>query len=524
MATNTASQPGPGSASEPLPPLAIGVMFALCAAKFLLHLFTSVHRYGYFRDELYLLDCGRHLAWGYVDMAPLSAVYARLALLMGGSLPALRILPALAGTALIALTVLITRQLGGARFAQALAGLCVFLVPVNIVMDDMLSMNAFEPLFWMGCVYILIRIVRTGDSRLWLWFGLLAGFGIENKHSTLFFGFAVFLALALTRLRREFAKPWIWLGGAIAVLIFLPNLVWQIHRNFPTLQDLENVRRTGKNVVLGPLAFIGQQILMEQPILFPLWFAGLGSFLWGRGKGFRVLGVTFLIFFATLFVLHGKDYYLAPIYPMLFAGGAVATESWLQRRSWSRERLWPKFVLFTAIILLGGVLVPLVTPMLSPESYLAYGRAIHIHFTKTEVHQSSPLPQFFSDQFGWRQMVRQVAQIYNSLPPDERAQTGILTGNYGEAGAINLFGARYGLPRAYSRHQNYWYWGPPKEHYTNLIVVQWSRQDVQDNCASYQAFDHHSQFGMAEENTPIYLCRGAEFDLQKVWWHYHNWN
>ncbi|HEV2304283.1 MAG TPA: glycosyltransferase family 39 protein [Candidatus Acidoferrales bacterium] len=524
MATNSASQLNAGITSEPLPPLAIGVLIALCAAKFLLHLFTSVHRYGYFRDELYLLDCGRHLAWGYVDMAPLSAVYARLALLMGGSLPALRILPALAGTALIALAMLITRQLGGARFAQALAGICVFLVPVNIVMDDMLSMNAFEPLFWMGCVYVLIRIVRSGDSRLWLWFGLLAGLGIENKHSTLFFGFAVFLAVALTRLRREFARPWIWLGGTIALLIFLPNLFWQIHRNFPTLQDLENVRRTGKNVVLGPLAFIGQQILMEQPILFPLWFAGLGSFLWGRGKKFRALGVTFLIFFATLFTLHGKDYYLAPIYPMLFAGGAVATESWLQRRSWSRERLWPKFALITAIILLGGVLVPLVTPMLSPENYLAYGRALHIHFTKTEVHQSSPLPQFFSDQFGWRQMVRQVAQIYNSLPPDERAKTGILTGNYGEAGAINLFGAQYGLPLAYSRHQNYWYWGPPKERYTNLIVLQFELKDVQDNCTSFQAFPHDSQFGMAEENTPIYLCRGTKFDLKKVWWHYHNWN
>jgi hypothetical protein len=524
MVTKTASQPDAGSAREPLPALAIGVLIILCAAKLLLHLFTSVHRYGYFRDELYLLDCGRHLASGYVDMAPLSAVYARLALLMGGSLPALRILPALAGTGLIALTIVIARQLGGGRFAQALAGLCVFLVPVNIVMDDMLSMNAFEPLFWMGCVYILIRIIRTGESKLWLWFGLLAGLGIENKHSTLFFGFAVFLAVALTSLRREFAKPWIWLGGAIALLIFLPNLVWQVQRNFPTLQDLENVRRTGKNVVLGPLAFIGQQILMEQPILFPLWFAGVGSFLWGRGKTFRVLGVTFLIFFTVLFVLHGKDYYLAPIYPMLFAGGAVVTESWLQRRSWSRERLWPKLALITAIILLGGVLVPLVTPMLSPENYLAYGRALHIHFTKTEVHQSSPLPQFFSDQFGWPEMVRQVAWIYNSLPPDERAQTGILTGNYGEAGAINLFGPAYGLPRAYSRHQNYWYWGPPKEHYTNLIVLEFSLQDVQDNCTSYEGFPHDSQFGMAEENTPIYLCRGTKFDLQKVWWHYHNWN
>lgn len=525
MTTNTISQSNIDRTAEPVPRLAMGVLIALCAVKFLLHAFTSLHRYGYFRDELYLLDCGRHLYWGYVDLAPLSAVYARVALLLGGSLPALRIMPALAGTGLIALTIVITRQLGGDRFAQALAGLCVFFVPVNIVMDDFLSMNAFEPLFWMGCIYILIRIVRTGDSKLWLWFGLLAGFGLENKHSTLFFGFAVFLAVALTPLRREFAKPWIWLAGAIALLIFLPNLVWQIHRNFPTLQDLENVRRTGKNIVLSPPRFVMQQILMEQPVFAIFWIAGLCSFLFGQGKRFRVLGFTFVIFFLTLLILHGKDYYVAPIYPMMFAGGAVATESWLRgQRSWAGARLWPRFTIATAIVVLGGLLVPLFTPMLSPGKYLAYQRALHIRLTKTEVATAGALPQFLGDQIGWRSLVRQIADIYDSLPPDERAKTGIFTGNYGEAGAVDLFGPAYGLPRAYSRHQNYWYWGPPPVAYTNLIVVQWSFQDVKDNCASWQAFDHYSQYGMAEENTPIYLCRGAEFDIQKIWWHSHHWN
>ncbi|MFZ0335175.1 MAG: glycosyltransferase family 39 protein [Candidatus Acidiferrales bacterium] len=455
---------------------------------------------------------------------PLSAVYAKLALLMGGSLPALRILPALAGTALIALTIAITRQLGGNRFAQGLAGLCVLLVPVNIVMDDFLSMNSFEPLFWMGCVYVLIRIVRTGNSKLWLWFGLLAGLGLENKHSTLFFGFAVFLAVALTSLRREFAKPWIWLAGAIALLIFLPNLVWQIHRDFPTLQDLENVRRIGKNVVLSPPRFILQQILMEQPIFAVFWITGLVSFLWGRAKQFRVLGVTFLIFFATLLILHGKDYYVAPIYPMMFAAGAVATEDWLARLTWAGARTWPKLAIVSAIIILGGILVPLFTPMLSPQTYLVYQQALNIRFNKTEVHHEGVLPQFLGDQFGWPEMVHQVAEIYNSLSPDERAQTGIFTGNYGEAGAIDLFGPAYGLPRAYSRHQNYWYWGPPPVVYKNLIVLEWSREDVQDNCTSWLAFPHYAPFGMSEENTPIYLCRGAEFDIQKIWWHYHHWN
>src|SRR5690349_15590830 len=193
-----------------LPPLAVGVMLALCARKFLLHAFTSMQRYGYFRDELYYLDMARHLDWGYVDIAPLIAVYAKVALLMGGSLWALRIIPALAGTALVALTMLLARELGGNRYAQFLAGLCILLNPSELVMSNLLTMNVFEPLYWMGCILVIIRIIRTGNSRLWLWFGLLAGLGLENKHSTLFFGFAVTVPLLLTPLRREFAKPWIW--------------------------------------------------------------------------------------------------------------------------------------------------------------------------------------------------------------------------------------------------------------------------------------------------------------------------
>src|SRR6202167_1414086 len=166
--------------SPALSPLAIGILTGLCTAKLLLHLFTSVLRYGYFRDELYYLDMARHLDWGYVDAAPLIAVYAKVALLMGGSLAALRILPALAGTALVALSILIARELGGGRYAQLLAGLAVLVCPATLVMDSLLPTTAFEPLFWMGCVWIVARILRTGNSRLWLWFGVVAGFGLEN--------------------------------------------------------------------------------------------------------------------------------------------------------------------------------------------------------------------------------------------------------------------------------------------------------------------------------------------------------
>jgi hypothetical protein len=505
------------AADERLPPLATGLLIVLCAAKLLLHLFTSVRHYGYFRDELYYLDLARHLDWGYVDCAPLVSLYAKLALLMGGSLAALRILPALAGTALVALAILIARELGGTRYAQFLAGLSVLFAPGVLVMDGLLSMNAFEPVLWMGCILVVTRFVRTGDSRLWLWFGVLSGLGLENKHSTLSFGFAVTVALLLTRHRREFLKPWIWIAGGIALALLLPNLIWQFRHHFPTIEVLENVRRAGKNVVLGPLAFAKQQIIAMHPILFPVWLTGLIWFLWHRR--WRVQGLTFIGFYVVMDLAHSKNYYLFPIYPMLFAGGAVAIERWLAARAtWTR-------LIIAAVILLGTLpTLPLATWMLPPERYLAYEEAIGFKPAKTEVLHESLLPQPISDQFGWPEMARDVAAIYNSLPPEDRARTGIYAGNYGEAGAINLFGRQYGLPRAWSRHQNHWYWGPPPEHYKNLIVLQWSLDDVRDNCASFQAFDHYERFGMAEENTPIYLCRGAIFDLQQVWWHYHHWN
>jgi hypothetical protein len=504
-------------AARTIPSVDMWLLMSLCSVKLLLHVFTSVRNYGYFRDELYYLDMARHLDWGYVDSAPLIAVYARLALLMGGSLAALRLLPALAGTALVALSILIAREFGGGRFAQFLTGTAVLFAPGILAEDSLLSMNAFEPLFWMGCVLVVARFLRTGDSRLWLLFGVLAGLGLENKHSTIFFGFAIFAALLLTPHRREFLKPWIWIAGAIAVALFLPNVLWQIQHHFPTIEDLQNVRREGKNVVLGPVAFTIQQIVVMHPILFPLWLIGLIALL--RDRRWRLLGLTFVVFFATMEISHAKDYYLFPIYPMLFAAGSVAIEGWTKAHS----RMW-RFAIAAVLIAGGLITMPLATWMLSPERYIAYERTLGFKHQKEEVGHEGPLPQPVGDQFGWPEMVRQVADIYHTLPAAERVRTGILTGNYGEAGAINLWGPKYGLPRAYSRHQNHWYWGPPPEEYTSLILLQYNLESVQKRCTSFEAFAHHDRWGMGEENTPIYLCRGTKVDLRKTWRNYHHWN
>jgi hypothetical protein len=510
--------------TAPLPPLDRVALVVLVAVKVLLHV-PGLTRYGYFRDELYFLDLARHLDWGYVDCAPLVAVYAKVGLLLGGSLPALRVLPMLAGAALVALTMVMTRELGGGRFAQALAGLCVVAVPMYLVIDGLMTMNAFEPLFWMGCAWIVMRIVRTGDSRLWLWFGVLAGLGLQNKHSTVFFGAAALVGLLLSPLRRELLRRWIWLGAGLALLIFLPNLVWQAAHDFPTLEDLANVRRMGKNVVLSPVDFVTQQVLIMHPALLPVWLGGLASLLLGRLRRFRTLGWTYLALLGVMIALKAKNYYLVPIYPMLFAAGGVAAEGWLDRRRFTTGRLWPRAAALAWVALAGVVFAPMFLPVLPPDGFVRYQERLGLSPPRTEVAHVGPLPQYFGDQFGWPELVRQVADIYRSLPADERKRTGIFASNYGEAGAIHLFGPELGLPSAISAHQNHWFWGPPDAEPDTLIWLQWSREDLQEICGEVeQAGEHHHPWGMAEENRPIYLCRDPVGTFAEWWPDLKHWN
>src|SRR5215469_18082998 len=207
---------------------ATAVILCLSACKLLVHLYAGRH-YGYFVDELYYLACSRHLDWGYVDQPPLIALITWIArTVLGDSLPAIRFLPALAGAADVALTALMARELGGKRFAQALAAVCALVAPGVLAAHNFLSMNAFEPLFWMGCAWLYMRIVNSGNQKLWIWFGILAGFGLQNKYSMLIFGAGIVVGVLLTPARRLLGSPWFWVAGAIALVIFLPNLLWNV--------------------------------------------------------------------------------------------------------------------------------------------------------------------------------------------------------------------------------------------------------------------------------------------------------
>jgi hypothetical protein len=489
-------------------------VFCLAAAKLLLHLLTAT-RYGIFRDEMYYVACSEHLAWGYVDQPPLIAFLIWITRhLFGDSLLGLRLLPALAGAALVWMAGALAREMGGGRFAQSLAALAVLPVPIYLIMHHWMTMNAFEPLIWMGCLWCVLRAINTGETRYWLWFGVIAGVGFETKYSIAFLLLGVMAGMVLSPERRFLKSRHLWLGALAALLIFLPNFVWLVRHKFPFLELMHNIRMGNRDIARGPIAFVADQAMILNPILFPLWIGGLVWLFFGReGRRYRVLGWTYVVVLATFILLKGKNYYVAPVYPMLFAAGAVAFEGF------TRERLrWSRAVYAVLLVIAGALLAPTAVPMLSPESYIRYQKAVGLEPPKSENQNNGPLPQYFADEFGWEDMVREVARVYHGLSPEEQARTAIFGNGYGEAAAIDYFGAKYGLPKAISPHQNYWYWGP--RNYTGdiVIVLRSDGRGDREHFKSVEVVGHVGhEYSRRDEHYDIFLCRGLKWNLKDVW-------
>jgi len=498
------------------------IVLAIAAVKLLVHLHAG-HHYGYFVDELYYLACSRHLDWGYVDQPPLIAVIVWMwRSVVGQSLAAIRLLPALAGAAEVVLAALIARELGGKRFAQALAAITTLIAPAVLGSDGILTMNAFEPLFWMGCAYLLIRLIKTEDTKLWIWFGVLAGFGLENKYSMLIFGGGLVLGLSLTSERRLLASRWLWVGGAVAFLIFLPNLIWNFQHHFPFLELQANIRANGRDVRLGPLAFFQQEILSMNPLALPVWARGLWFYFFTKaGKPFRALGWAWVFTAAVIVVLSPRVYYLFPAFPLLFAAGGVLLEQTL-----ARPRLaWLKFGYPALLIVSSALLAPLALPLLRPETYIRYTKAIGLEQPRIENHRLGPLPQIFADQFGWEEMAATVARVYNSLPPDVRARTAIFAQTYGQAGAIDLFGPKYGLPPAISGHQSYFLWGPRGYTGESMIVMDDKQEDLEPLFTSVKEVARvEHPYSMPYQHFDVFYCQGMHPPLGELWPRVKRWN
>lgn len=504
------------------PALLLAGIFALIA--FALHLGASLYGthlgYGIFRDELYFLVCGHHLDWGYVDQPPLVALQARVAEAVFGLSPTgIRIFSFAANGVLVGLSGLLTRQLGGRRNAQVLAMMATLTAPVLLITSNYLSMNSWEPCFWMGCVLIVLRIADGSSSpRWWLAFGVLAGLSIENKHSTVFFLVALLIGMIVTPQRKLLLSGWMAAAIGVIFLLALPNFWWQYQHHWATYELLSNVAHSDKNVKLPPVAFLLQQLNMLLIFSAPLWIAGL---IWlgfsKQTKAWRFIAVTYVVFLAMMMAMHAKDYYVAPIYPILFAAGAVWFAGLLR---WRGAPILYAAVLCVFLIV---AIIPIGLTVLPPEKYNAW--AAHFGAGKTRSEKfTSPLPQYLSDRFGWQEMAQGFAARYNVLPPEERAKTGIFCGNYGEASAVNVYGPKLGLPVAISGHQNYFYWGWNGYTGESMLTVGNDRNDYLDTYAEVidlGAFD--SPWIMDHEHHHYFLLKGRKRTYEQDWPEFKYW-
>jgi hypothetical protein len=492
--------------------------------QFALTLWTTRLGYGYFRDEFYYLACGHHLAWGYVDHGPIVALQARLGeILFGTSIFAIRVLSAVAGAIVVFLTGLLAWALGGRRPAQALAMIGVIAVPVYIGVDGFLSMNSYEPVFWMLCALALAMLNGSPQPRWWTIFGLSAGIGLLNKPSMAFFLVAAGIALLLTPQRRILFTRWVALGIALFIVIALPNLLWQIHNHWPTLEFLRNGKLGHKNVMLNPLQFFLAQFAQMHPVNALLWITGLVSLLRARSipRG-RWLGLTYLVFFVLMLALHAKDYYLAPIYPILFAAGGIAWErGFATSPRVARNRIFA-FPTFEAILITTAALIlPMSSPVLRPYTWVRYTTALHLVHDNTETAATGLLPQFYADRFGWQQEVDIVARTFHSLTPGDQKRVCIFGGNYGEAGAVDFLGRRehLHLPPAISGQNNYWLWGTHGCDPNLVIAVVHDSPEALSK--KYQSVTivgvRNNPFAMPFEHGSIYLLREQRPSAPFVW-------
>jgi len=487
------------------------LLAALAGVNLLLHLATH-HRYGYERDELYFIACARHAAWGYVDHPPLVPWIARVAgSFFDYSLFGLRLFPVVALTAGLVLTGLMARRLGGGRFAQGLAGLSFLIAPLYLRLGTFLNIPSFEVFFWCLAVYLLIVILREDRPGLWPWVGVAVGLGLLNKHSMLLFGFSLAVGLLLCPARRYLRSGWLWLAGAIALTISLPNLVWQIVHGFPTLEFIRNLNRDVMSEV-SLRDFLMGQVLYMHPFLVPIWLAGLWWTLFSAdGRPYRLLGWIFLVTFAVLLAAKSKVYYLAPAFPMLLASGAVAIERWSDQL----KRRWLRFAIPSLLTIGGLVFLPLSLPVLPIDTL---DRLI-ARASLGMVEDPFELTEHFHKEFGWESQVAVVARVYRGLSEADRERAAILAGNYGEAGAIDFFGPRYGLPESISGHYSYYLWGP-RGASGEVVIAFGVPRDVLDGIfarVEEVARIHHPRALPLEDDLPVYLCAEPRLPLPQAW-------
>jgi len=468
-------------------------------------------RYDTFRNELYFIVCGRHPAFGYVDLPPLVAILAAATQLFGDHTWTLRLPGVAAMVALIPLTATFTRTLGGDRTSAWMAGVAIGLSPVLVGFSTVLTTSTFEPIAWTACAYMLARAVIDGDRRAPLWAGVIAGVALEAKYGIGIWLIALGIGVVLSDARRIVRWPQLWYGVLACTLIGAPSLIWQALHGWPFFTMI-HYATTKRNLTGGPIRFEAGQMLLMNFVLAPLWIAGaIAPFRSAKLREARFLPIAFVAATAIVIGTHGKDYYLAPAYPAMFAAGAVAC-SGLGR--------WLRVLWFGAAAAMLAPIVPVILPILDPPVLARYLDATHLRPSADELTAiGAPLTQIFSDELGWRQMEKQVAAVYRSLPPGERARAAIMSVDYGEAAAIDVYGRADGLPPALCGQAQYFLWGPRGYDGSVLIHVNGDPDRWQALCQRSEVAGWiGAPYVMPYENErPIILCHGMHPPLTETW-------
>ncbi len=488
---------------------------SLAGAGFLAHMAVA-DRYGYFRDELYYIAAGHHLALGYVDFPVMIAILAWvLRGLAGDSLVAIHVIPALANAVLILVTGLITRELGGRRLAQVISSAASLVCLTFLATGSIFSMDSLDELWWTVIAYLVVRLVRRNQPRLWIVIGLVAGLGVLTKVTILFYLAALGVALVVTPARSQLRTRWPWIGAAIACAGLIPYTIWELQTGWPTLTYWHNY--IGTLVGHSPLGFFAQQAYVMNPLTLPLWLAGGYWLLRGRGgRELRALGLAFVILFAWFSVGPSKSYYLAPAYPALFAAGAVLLESHLARHS----RRWLGVAYVVLLGVSGVLLAPIAMPVLSPATFAEfYGFLGADGGAQMEHHQAAVLPQWLADRFGWVSLTREVGAVVSRLAPNERRQACIFTANYGEAAALDFLGARSHLPVAVSGHNSFYFWGPGSCSGRVVVTVGLAIPDVRQSFRSVRQVGttRCSNCMPAENGLPVLVATGPRYGISELW-------
>jgi hypothetical protein len=513
MPSAALSVPARLEAANEVPSFATGPVVGIAGAAVAL-LLAFASRYGYHRDELYFLAASRHLDWGYVDQPPFAVLVAWVARVgLGNTLLALRLVPALVVGLIVALTAAMARELGGSRFAQGFAAACVASTAL-LVVGHLEGPTVYDALIWVLVSWLVLRILRTDNDRLWLAVGLVVGLGMEAKQTIPLLLAGLAIGLIVNRQHAVFASRWLWTGVVVALVGWAPNLIWQATNGWPTLSMNANLRSEHSGVGYA-IKFPFITLLAMGLLLAPVWLAGAWA-LWiePRFHRYRAFAIAFGVATAFLWiVIPDRFYYDVGIYAVLFAAGAIVTEQVVDgsrgffRHEIKHRRLWRSRRFAIAILVVNALtFLPLGLPVL-PRTAVADANLQKINYN-------------LGEEIGWPELVHEVANVWRSLPVAARSHAVILTGNYGEAGAVIRYGDKYHLPAAYSGHNSFWWWGPPPDAATNVVSVGYDTESLTPYFATchvaarvHNPVDVHND----EHGAPIEVCSSRSVSWARLW-------